>query len=299
MQPEKAIHISIPRLLPNVRVRQLDESFLDVVCDNWPHYDFQYRPVVLKMLQLNHSVGVFVKTGNDEEQLASMVLQGEYGGLGLLQTLTEHQRKGYAEIATASLTKTLGMEGIMPHGARCRMDQLPNEMSSKYALQPLAKSQIPKLLETLKSLLPDSIIAYHWLLNGSRWIDGHGLDSKILILCPNGDTNDGSMVGLIDGLAGHNKIFGTVYVQPENMDKMKIAIKETEHIEWERLKHLIGVWRRFVPHLTEVMKAKGVEFTENYRTVNAMTILKAASLPSPKKHSSWPFGWKSFGCFLR
>ncbi|XP_065340262.1 uncharacterized protein LOC135939682 isoform X3 [Cloeon dipterum] len=162
------------------------------------------------------------------------------------------------------------------------MDQFPNEMSSKYALQPLAKSQIPKLLEILKSLLPDSIIAYHWLLNGSRWIDGHGLDSKILILCPNGDTNDGSMVGLIDGLAGHNKIFGTVYVQPENMDKMKIAIKETEHIEWERLKHLIGVWRRFVPHLSEVMRAKGVEFTENYRTVNAMTILKAASLPSPK-----------------
>ncbi|XP_065340257.1 uncharacterized protein LOC135939682 isoform X1 [Cloeon dipterum] len=135
MQPEKAMNISIPSLLPNVRVRRLDESFLDVVCDNWPHYDFQYRPVVLKMLQLNHSVGVFVKTANDEEQLASMVLQGEYGGLGLLQTLTEHQRKGFAEIATASLTKTLGMEGIMPHGYILSENKIGKQLFEKIGFE--------------------------------------------------------------------------------------------------------------------------------------------------------------------
>ena len=68
-----------------------------------------------KMLELNPSTGVFVRNERGEEVLASMVLQAEYGGVGLLQTLPKHRRKGYASIALAYQTRTLGRNGILPH----------------------------------------------------------------------------------------------------------------------------------------------------------------------------------------
>ncbi|XP_059475506.1 uncharacterized protein LOC132196703 isoform X2 [Neocloeon triangulifer] len=116
MSQEKAANIDLPDLSEEIRVGPLNEHYLDIVCNNWPHYDFQYRPVILKMLQLNHSTGVFVRNAEGEEILASMVLQTEYGGVGILQTLPNYQRKGYAEIATLSLTKILGrQQKIMVH----------------------------------------------------------------------------------------------------------------------------------------------------------------------------------------
>jgi predicted GNAT family acetyltransferase len=90
-------------------------SYLGIVCDNWRHYDPEYRPVVRKMLELNPSTGVFVRNERGEEVLASMVLQSEHGGVGLLQTVPEHQRKGYASIALAFQTRAIGKKGIMPH----------------------------------------------------------------------------------------------------------------------------------------------------------------------------------------
>jgi len=89
---------------------------LDVVCENWRHYDPEFRPVVQKMIELNPSVGVFVRNEDGEEELASMVLQSEYGGVGLLQTVPKFLRKGFASIALAHMTRILGQKGIMPQG---------------------------------------------------------------------------------------------------------------------------------------------------------------------------------------
>jgi FR47-like protein len=99
-----------------MRVGPLDVSHLDIVCDNWRHYDPEYRPVVQKMIELNPSFGVFVRNERGEEELASMVVQSEYGGVGLLQTVPEHRRKGYASIALAYQTRAIAKTGIMPHG---------------------------------------------------------------------------------------------------------------------------------------------------------------------------------------
>jgi len=68
------------------------------------------------MIELNPSVGVFIRNEDGQEELASMVLQSEYGGVSLLQTVPEFRRRGFASIALAHLTKIMGENGIMPHG---------------------------------------------------------------------------------------------------------------------------------------------------------------------------------------
>jgi len=106
----------VVRIPENIRVGPLNLSHLDVVCENWRLYDPEFRPVVQKMIELNPSVGVFVQNEEGQEELASMVLQSEYGGVGLLQTVPKFLRKGFASIALAHMTKILGQKGIMPHG---------------------------------------------------------------------------------------------------------------------------------------------------------------------------------------
>jgi predicted GNAT family acetyltransferase len=104
------------RLPENIRVGPLSKEHLDIVCENWRHYDPEYRPVVGKMIELNPSFGVFLKNEDGTEELASMVLQSEYGGVGLLQTVPKFRRKGYADIAQAYQTRALGQMGVIPHG---------------------------------------------------------------------------------------------------------------------------------------------------------------------------------------
>jgi len=99
-----------------VRIGQLDKSHVDYVCDNWPLYTADYRPVVEKMIELNPSVGVFVRTEGGGEELASMVLQSEYGGLGLLQTLPKYRERGYAALVLAYLSEVMRQLGYTTHG---------------------------------------------------------------------------------------------------------------------------------------------------------------------------------------
>ncbi|XP_059476282.1 uncharacterized protein LOC132197188 [Neocloeon triangulifer] len=132
MPVEEAKKFPLPTLPENVRVGSLDGSFLDVFCSHWRHYDPEYRPVVQKMLELNLSVGVFVKNERGEEELASMVLQSEYGGVGLLQTVPEFRRKGYAEIALAHLTKQLGLKGFMPFTNVLKWNEAANKLFKKF-----------------------------------------------------------------------------------------------------------------------------------------------------------------------
>ncbi|XP_059472156.1 uncharacterized protein LOC132194716 [Neocloeon triangulifer] len=116
MSVEEAANLPLPELPANVRVAPLDQSHLQIVCDNWRHYDYQYRPVVAKEIELNPTIGVFVKNEQGEEELASMVLQSEYGAAGLLQTVPKFKRMGYATIAMAHITRALGQKGFMPYG---------------------------------------------------------------------------------------------------------------------------------------------------------------------------------------
>ncbi|CAB3376460.1 Hypothetical predicted protein [Cloeon dipterum] len=112
---EDAAKVEVPEIPPNVRVGPLDKCHVGIVCKYWPHYSPDYLNVVEKMIELNPSCGVFVKNEDGSEELAAMILQSEYGGLGILQTVPEHRRKGYALIALRHQTRTLGKAGINVH----------------------------------------------------------------------------------------------------------------------------------------------------------------------------------------
>lgn len=98
-----------------MRLGSLDLSHLDTVCKYWPHYSPDYRPVVASMITLNPSCGVFVRSEDGSEQLAAMILQSDYGGLGILQTVPEFRRRGFALLALRQQTKTLGLAGVNVH----------------------------------------------------------------------------------------------------------------------------------------------------------------------------------------
>lgn len=55
----------------------------------------------------NKGIGLFLKKDNT---LVSWILETEWGGLGMLQTLEEHKRKGYAKVVTQAMIKEIAKE---------------------------------------------------------------------------------------------------------------------------------------------------------------------------------------------
>ncbi|XP_059476653.1 uncharacterized protein LOC132197396 [Neocloeon triangulifer] len=115
MNVDEALNHPLPDVPDNVRVASLDASLLDAICEIWPSYDPDYRPVVLNNIKLNGSFGVFVKS-EEKEKLASMAMHAEYGGIGVLQTVTEFRRRGFAEIVLVNNAKSFARKGLMPYG---------------------------------------------------------------------------------------------------------------------------------------------------------------------------------------
>ncbi|CAB3379241.1 Hypothetical predicted protein [Cloeon dipterum] len=140
MSVEKGAEFTLPDLPKNVRVGPLDERHLQTVCDNWSHYDLEYRPVVANDIKFGPAVGVFVKndiaTGGEEE-LASMVMRTEYGGIGVLQTVPAHRMKGYAKIAFAHIIKQLGQKGFMPFGTALTWNESSLRLFDKFGFDKL------------------------------------------------------------------------------------------------------------------------------------------------------------------
>ncbi|XP_059476363.1 uncharacterized protein LOC132197234 [Neocloeon triangulifer] len=137
---EEAANIPLKALPEKVRVGSLDNSHLDIVCENWRHYHPDYRPVVQKMIQLNATVGVFVTNEQNEEELASMVLHTDYGGFGILQTVPKFRRKGFASIALAHIVRALGLKGFMPFGTVLAWNEDSVNLLKKFGFKVLEAS---------------------------------------------------------------------------------------------------------------------------------------------------------------
>jgi len=114
-------------------VAPLTLANLDTLCDNsWIYYQPQFRVEAAKMIQSNMSVGVFLNhPEKGEETLAAMVLQTEYGGIGLLTTLPEHRRKGLAALAMSHLIQDLVRKGITPFGLNAAKNQASSSLFAK------------------------------------------------------------------------------------------------------------------------------------------------------------------------
>ncbi|XP_065340973.1 uncharacterized protein LOC135940133 [Cloeon dipterum] len=113
MPPDDAKIVVVPVLPAGARIAPLDvDRDLDTVWDNWPHFPPDFKPVLQMMIRFNPSFGIFVTCEDGREELASMIVQASTVGLGILQTLSKHRRKGFAHILLAHVTKNMGQAGI-------------------------------------------------------------------------------------------------------------------------------------------------------------------------------------------
>ncbi|KAF2894191.1 hypothetical protein ILUMI_11981 [Ignelater luminosus] len=111
MPHEKARNLEI-NCPPEVYVDKLNPTHAVLINSHWPHRYKDSHKYVATLIELNGGYGVFLKT---DGTLVAWVLRNLIG-LGALQTLDEHKRKGYGSLVTTVLAKEIAKEGLNPIG---------------------------------------------------------------------------------------------------------------------------------------------------------------------------------------
>lgn len=104
MDKEKAANFEFS--VPNeVKMKLLSVNDAKVMNDVWPYKYQGSECFVRSLIKLNGGLGIY-----DEGKLVSWVLQVECFGIGMLQTVEEHQGKGYARILSRALSKKISVD---------------------------------------------------------------------------------------------------------------------------------------------------------------------------------------------
>jgi GNAT superfamily N-acetyltransferase len=86
----------------NVEMKNLSVDDGKRINDVWPYRYPDSERFIKSLIRLNGGIGIY-----DGGELVSWILKIECFGLGLLQTLDEHQGKGYARLLTRALSKQI------------------------------------------------------------------------------------------------------------------------------------------------------------------------------------------------
>lgn len=119
MKPEDALKLDIEVKDPNVRVGRLNvEQGVPFLTDNW-HYRYissreNVNEAVRKCIEGPVTGGVYVKNDKGEETLVCGAVFAGNGQLGMLHTLSDHRRKGYAGLVTKYIFKEMAKQGLHP-----------------------------------------------------------------------------------------------------------------------------------------------------------------------------------------
>lgn len=89
----------------DLEIKSLSPNDARLINENWPYKHPGSEAFVRSLIILNGGLGIF-----KDRKLVSWILQVESFGLGLLQTLDEHQGKGYARILTRAMTKHISKD---------------------------------------------------------------------------------------------------------------------------------------------------------------------------------------------
>ncbi|XP_059477282.1 uncharacterized protein LOC132197767 [Neocloeon triangulifer] len=117
MPPQQAANLSQPQVPSDVRIASLDANLhLEHVWQNWPPHVFHpaFKPVLKMTIKCSPSFGIFVPSSEGPDELASVVVQSDTVGLGILRTADKHRRKGFAKILLVHATKMMGECGTGP-----------------------------------------------------------------------------------------------------------------------------------------------------------------------------------------
>ncbi|XP_058788898.1 uncharacterized protein LOC131662917 [Phymastichus coffea] len=105
------IKVKVPE---ECELKRIDETFVPLIHSLWPHRDTRHPEKTLGFLteiaRLNGGYGLFSK---QDHSLLAWIFQCSIGGLGILQTLDEHKRKGYGKCVAQAQAKYLAeTEGL-------------------------------------------------------------------------------------------------------------------------------------------------------------------------------------------
>lgn len=101
MDREKAKSYEI-RPPDDVEMNSLKVDEYQLINDVWPYRYPGSDCFIKSLIRLNGGLGVY-----KDQKLVSWILQVECFGLGLLQTIEEHQGKGYARLLTRALARKI------------------------------------------------------------------------------------------------------------------------------------------------------------------------------------------------
>lgn len=93
---------SVPK---DVEMKPLSAGDANVINDVWIYKYPRSECFIESVIKLNGGLGIY-----DKGKLVSWILHIECFGLGLLQTLENHQGKGYARLLTRALSKKISVE---------------------------------------------------------------------------------------------------------------------------------------------------------------------------------------------
>ncbi|KAI4469223.1 hypothetical protein MML48_2g00003613 [Holotrichia oblita] len=112
IEREKALEFQFK--YPNdIYVKQLSKSDVSVINNNWPHKYEGSENYLSRFIEMNTCYGIFLKS---DDKLVCWVLKNHLGQLGILQTLPEYKRKGYASLITKVMSKDIAKDGHNPLG---------------------------------------------------------------------------------------------------------------------------------------------------------------------------------------
>ncbi|GJQ65986.1 hypothetical protein Trydic_g4079 [Trypoxylus dichotomus] len=112
IEKAKALQFEI-KSPPEVFISKLDKSHVSIVNYHWPHRYKGSDRYISAFISMNTCYGVFLK---NNANLVCWVLKNHLGQLGILQTLAEHKRKGYATLVIKMMSKDIAGEGHDPLG---------------------------------------------------------------------------------------------------------------------------------------------------------------------------------------
>ena len=90
-------------------------------------------------VDLNGGYGAFLKS---DGMLVSWVLKNFLGQLGILQTLEDHQGKGYAKLMVKALAKEIATDGHNPFGTVIVGNTTSENLFEKLGFEMLGKSYL-------------------------------------------------------------------------------------------------------------------------------------------------------------
>ena len=108
----KSYNFTLNRVPSDVYLSSLERRHAQLIFDNWSHSISSCISEVKDEIKKMPSVGLFLKSN---DQLVCWMVSNPPFGMGLLFTLEDYRRRGYAKLVTHCMAKRMAQSGFLPY----------------------------------------------------------------------------------------------------------------------------------------------------------------------------------------